>query len=413
VSPNRTNIEPDGIAPMAAEFRVALHRLIDAIPGQWPRPTALARSININRVILSRLLNAMKSEQPLEMLQKLPGPESLRAIIDGIASQYDVPQRTIHNALHHVDRFDALIRQFGTRSALDAAISHTSHSFMARYEESARYGIYNGMRHIMGIEGDTWLMAMIFSPSEHPESISVTTVHGAIAMRLLRPDVPVRFTFGPPYKGHGIGEDPVEGDLNLEQFYANTPASLETERCGGQVVHRLVNAGLGKDNVVDMLAMAHNPRGAARYASNERRMGGAAVFCDIPVRTLHCDLFVHRDIFPDSAPELRIYHNGARGLVNPNDTSRELDRVTTAEAPQRLPAGLDWLDLPSMPRYPAMMAHVFERSGLDFDAYRVHRLRIAYPILGFQHVLAFAVPSPPAQPAGQLSGADARAKASS
>lgn len=389
-----TNFEPDAIAPFAAEFRAALNRLVDAIPGDSPRPTAIARSIGINRVILSRLFNAIKADQPLEMLQKLPGPESLRSIADNLNARYDIPAHTVHNALHQIERFDALIRQFGTRSALDAAISNSSQTFQARYEEAARYDIYNGMRHIMGIEGDTWLMAMAFSPSEFPDAISVTTIHGAVAMRQLRPDVPVRFSFGPPYKGHGIGESPTGSDIKLERFYNNAPASLETEHHSGQVVHRLVDAALGKDNVIDMLAVAHNPKGAARYASAERKMGGAALFCDIPVRTLHCDLFVHRDIFPDSDPELRIYNPGSRGPANPNDPSRTIDIIRTADAPERLPQGSTWLDLPALPRYAEMVSHVFERTGMNLDDYRIYRVRIAYPILSFQHVIAFKAPEP-------------------
>ena len=37
----------------------------------------------VDRVLISRILNAVKCDDPLEALQRLPGPESLRGFVPG------------------------------------------------------------------------------------------------------------------------------------------------------------------------------------------------------------------------------------------------------------------------------------------------------------------------------------------
>ncbi len=387
--------ETSAIAPLGEELRESFDALIDAVADGVRRPSALARELEVNRVIVSRLLNALKRDDPLELIQHLPGPESLRSIADGAALKSGVSNELIGEVNDRIDRFGALIRErFGTRGALNAAISDDNDELRKRYEESARYEVYNGMRHLLGVEAETWLTSMIFSPShEDDELLEITTLHGALAMRRLRPDTPVRFTFGAPYPNGNSMPDPLESPIALQQFYANEPAPLQTEVRDGKLVHSLSPAShLGKNAIVDMLAVSHDPRGSRRYATPDRRLGGAALFHDVPVKTLHCDALVHESVFPKATPQLIVYNPGARGPANPNDPSRDIDRIEVREPVRVLHCDPTELEAPGVPNYPSMLGRVFETIGERPEAYRVFRVRIAYPVQGFQYVLAFEAP---------------------
>ncbi|MFZ9882766.1 MAG: hypothetical protein ACO3QC_15355, partial [Phycisphaerales bacterium] len=62
----------------------ALGRVVDS-PARVPTgASALSARLKFSRVLISRILNALKREDPLETLQLLPGPESLRTFASGM-----------------------------------------------------------------------------------------------------------------------------------------------------------------------------------------------------------------------------------------------------------------------------------------------------------------------------------------
>lgn len=384
------------LATVASSLGGTLTAVIDSIPGGPHRPTALARKLGISRVTASKMLNALARPNPYEMLQDIPGPESLRAVT-AVAPELGADAKLVREADEAIDRFARAIRQqFGTRAALNAAISPRSANLQARVEQSSRYEVFKGMRQIMGVEAETWLTSMIFAPSPaDPGAISVTTIHGALKMRRLRPDVPIYFTFGPPKQHNTDSAEPPSSPFNLNEFCTGVPAPMETEVAAGQLVHRLAHDKLGKEAVVDMLAASHNPRGAPRYASPERSKGGVSAFVDIPVKNMICDALIHADLFPGSTPELLVYNPGARGPANPNDPRRDIDLVGVPEEIELLGNNKYRFDLPEAPRYQDMVKKMCAQIGRDESEFRLFRLRMAYPVTAFQFVMAFKAPPAP------------------
>ncbi|MCC5785804.1 MAG: hypothetical protein JJU33_03780 [Phycisphaerales bacterium] len=385
------------LASIATTLGGTLTAVIDAIPGGPHRPTPLARKLGISRVTASKMLNALARPNPYEMLQDIPGPESLRAVT-AAAPDLGADASLVREAEDAIDRFAQVIRrQFGTRAALNAAISPRSANLQARVEQSSRYEVFKGMRQIMGVEAETWLTSMIFAPSPaDPMAMSITTIHGAMRLRRLRPDVPIYFTFGPPKQHNAQSPELPSSPFELNEFCTNTPATMETEVAAGQLVHRLAHDKLGKEAVVDMLAASHNPRGAPRYASPERSKGGVSAFVDIPVKNMVCDALVHADLFPGSTPELLVYNPGARGPANPNDPRRDIDLIAVPEEIEYLGKAEDRFDLAEAPRYPDMVARMCAQIGHDHSEFRLFRLRMAYPVTAFQFVMAFRAPPAPA-----------------
>ena len=69
-------------AGIAAELASSLRRLFAEIPDAPHRPSALATHLGVNRVLISRTLGAIALPNPLDMLQRVPGPETLRGIVE-------------------------------------------------------------------------------------------------------------------------------------------------------------------------------------------------------------------------------------------------------------------------------------------------------------------------------------------
>lgn len=388
---------PASIGALGDELGRSLRALVEAIPGGPHTPTPLSRQLGMSRVITSRLLNAVARPDPFDVLQQVPGPESLRVLVEA-ATGLGAPDELVVEATQAIDRFADLIRKdFGTRGALNAAISPHRPELRLRFELSSRYQVFKGMKEVRGVEAETWLTSMIFAPAADKGLISVTTIHGALGMRRLRADVDVYFTFGPPHHAHDEQPDISRSPVDLQEYYTHEPAPLVTSMTGSQLIHRLAHDRLGRDSIVDMLAVSHNARGSLRYATPTRPRGGAIVFADIPVKTLILDTLVHDSIFPGADPELIVYNPGGRGPANPADTLRDIDRVSVPERIELLGKDPGRFTVAEVPHYARMAARVGSLIGHDLSEFRLCRLRMAYPVHGFQFVMAFNAPPPPDQ----------------
>lgn len=394
----RTGVDtsvPD-LREVGEDLRRSMAALVTAVPG-WPhKPTPLARRLGLSRVTVSRILRAIELDSPYELLEAIPGPESLRGATAGASSQ-GVDQGVVREAEEAIDRFAALIREhFGTRAALSAAIRPRTRTLRAKVDHAGRAEVFKGMRQILGVEARVWLTAMFFAPSrEDAQFVSVTTLHGALGVRRLRPDTQVYFTFGPP-PSHTEHEHAVSGgEVSLEDLYTNDAARLETEEWGGRLMYRLAEDRLGKDAVVDMMSVSRDAKGSRRYAVPGSALRGVSLFVDVPVRAMVCDAIVHKDLFGGAPPEMMVFNPGSRGPANPNDPSRAVDRVEMASPVERVAAGPERFEVAEIPNYAAMIERIAPTLGHPMASFRVCRVRVAYPVTAFQYVLAFRAPEAP------------------
>jgi hypothetical protein len=350
----------------------------------------------MNRVIASKLLNALSREDVNEMLQQVPGPESLRGMTRA-AANLGVPATVTETANRAIESFARLIRDdFGTRGALHAAISPQGAQVRQKVELASRYQIFQGIRELLGVEADACLTCMIFAPSkDDSEAVSNTSIHGAIGMRRLRPDINLHLNFGPPKRAPEDKRQLSKAPVDLSDLYMHDAAPIETRVAGGQLVHRLLQENVGRHASMDMLLVDHDTRGSRRYATPERPKGGGVTFADPPSRMMIFDVLLHDDVFPDSDPELLVYNPGSQGPASPMDRSRDIDRVSVPERVESLGKTGGRFEVPEVPRYGEMIERVCATYALKPGSLRLFRLRMAYPVHCFQFVMAFSAPSKP------------------
>lgn len=375
----------------------ALAAVIESVSDKPVNVSALGRKLGLNRVTVSKLMSSLASETPDEMLATIPGPESLRSAVEA-AAEHGTDESTIESAREAIDLFAGLIRdQYGTRAALNAALGTESQKLSEREAVNSRGEVFNGMRRIIGVEAAVWLNAMFFVPSEEDDAvIATTTLHGAYGIRRLRMDTPFYFVFGTPFYEPGRdGSDLATEPMQLDDFYTNEPAVLESTKMGSQICHRLVHDKLGKNAVVDMLTVSIDRKGSRRYAAPESPLRGMSLVMDLPVRSLVFDVILHESLYPGSDAELFVFKPGARGPSNPNDPSSARDRVPTPERIEAFPGERETFEVPDVPRYGEMIQRMCTALNRPISEFRVHRLTMAYPLTGFQYTMAFRAPLPP------------------
>ena len=386
---------PPRFAALGVRVAQSLHRVLNGLPRPH-RPTIIARELGLSRVIVGKLINAVGRADPHDLLGQIPGPESLRAFVRAAGAR-GISADDVRAAIAAIDEFAEVVRrEFGTRSAFNAALAAERPESRSRLVHHSRYQVHMGMRQILGVEADTWLTSMIFLPSRAADDlVDVTVIHGALGLRRLRSDVDIYFTMGPPNQSPQQPTQLAQSLVDLEEFYTHAPARLKSELAGGQLVHRLAQDPVGRAGTADMLTVGRQPGGSQRYATPQRPRGGLVVFPDVPVKMLVCDVHLHPEIFPGSFPELIVYNPGGRGPANPADRGRDVDRIEVPEAVQALGCAPDRFDIPEAPHYADMMARVCSHLEQPLEALRTFRLRMAYPVQGFQCVLAFDAPPRP------------------
>ncbi len=375
------------------DLRASFGALLDSIPNCSMRPTQLARKLDVSRVMISRVMSSIGKENSADILTSIPGPETLRAIVRS-AQGLGVDQLLTNNGRVAIDAFDSLIRdQFGTRVALNAALSTLHSDSLDKFEQSGRYQVFKGMSQILGVESKIWLTCMMLTPSkEQKNAIDITTIHGTSGLRRLRPDMPVLLSYGVPPKHRFDNQSPSQLGLDLSQFFSHTPAPLTAVEENGQVINTFAPVIEGKDSLYDLISSVSIPGGIHRYAAPGRSKRGTSVIPDVPVATLVSDVVLYKDIFENTDPQLFVYKTMGKGGADIEDPLRDIDRVVTSDQIKSLGVGLSELRISEVPKYQEMVRYLSEHNGYEPDDFRTYRLQVQYPVIGFQYVMAFDVP---------------------
>lgn len=406
-SPRATPPSPPGSAnPLAdadeigSDLARTLERVVQAPGVRSGGASELAAQLEFSRVLISRILNAIKCEEPLETLQRLPGPESLRGFVNGMAAIGVAPARA-KAALRAIDRFDAMIRdRFGTRGRFNAAICSRAPSMRNRQELASRQRVFAGMSELRGGEAEAWVAAHMLAPDRaDPSTLNARILQGFIGLRQLRTDTSVYFDFMPAEEEDGIRPTASDGD-GLEAFYSNPPARLETDEIGGRKVHRLAPGQIGKGFLCDMLSLTRVDAALPRFARSPGRRAGSFALIKTPVRMLHLDILLPGELTDGSSPELFVFVPGPRACTNVNDRIDDLDRTTVPERIEVLASGAARFEVPGIPNYRRMLAKMADQLGYDLDAMRVHRVTVQYPPFGYEFVSTFRLRPAPRTAAG-------------
>ncbi|MFT5285787.1 MAG: hypothetical protein ACI8TQ_001955 [Planctomycetota bacterium] len=394
----------DRIIRVSEELLMALIEVLESVPGGLGGPQELARSLNLDKVLTSRLLKATRTRDPMAMAYHLPGPEPVRRFLRA-ARRKSVDAALITRAESAVEAFHSFIREeVGDRSALDALISAWLPEAREEFESRRKQSAYRAMSQLRGTSADMTLGTVLLHPSQDGESIDVVWAVGLLGLRRVRLGARAKLTtrrLGPnasTRKPMTLSGESVESlknldALRLDEFCNKEPAPVEV-RCVDDSVHYLLAAdGVGTRFVSDFLMAEVNlsemPHGVP--AQSERK-GYVFAEVSIPTKALVFDVLVHNDVFPGSNPELYIYDTALEGYADVNDRTRDLDRMELAESVNALGHGSMELRIPEFPKYVELLRHIYSEMRWDESEFRNYRCRIEYPIYGSQVALAFDPP---------------------
>lgn len=387
----------------------ALTDLFAVSPSPIRKAGDVERAFGINHRLGWQLYRIAHASPPLAAGLHVPARVSMKKLLTAAAKRH-APGEVLARVSEAFDAFERLIElEARDRDELDGMLAAFVPEEQRKQELLTREGIFKLTSQVRGIAAETDVAAMFFHPSADGQWVDRVSLNCELGLRRVRPQAhiiigsgdssnlatPLRRLDGQPCNGPW-------GAL-LNQFSTSPPPPVELHELGGMHIYRVAGVDVGLRSAIDLVIADRRDGALPRYFVEGRpRRGGPSYAVEHPVRRGTLDVFVHREVFPGSAPALSVYDTSVRGPVSMfDDPARTFDRVNTHETVRALPAGIIGARLPHVPRYTEMLEHVYQSTGWDPAAFRGYRLDVHFPLPGMVFMLGFELPVRPGLPSSQ------------
>lgn len=369
------------------------------------RPTDLSNLWGVENTLAIRLFRAIKEPDAVVSLQRLPAPSALRTVLS-TARRHQAPEQRVREAEAATDAYEALIdRLGGTKANLDTHAARFGQDAREKIEGAAKQNIFKGMAHLLGVEARASVLLCFAFPGQDPALVDELVVHGYHGLRRHRPELPLVLgsremldaedasTDAYLEQLHG-GAVPGDGQLTmLRKFSSSPPPPIEAIPDGRRILYVLRSSPdelPGEDDL--FFASLH--RGAdPRWAKPDHPRARYAFIPHNPSRHMICDVYVHRDIWPGSNPELVIARTG--NPAAPDLLAHQFDRADFIETLQPLGNLATRWSSPAYLRQRELLTHIHEEMGWTPGDFRLFRCSIRYPVPGVWYTVQFPLPTDP------------------
>lgn len=362
-------------------------------------PVAFARELGLDKVLLSRVLKALRMREGTSSLRAMPGPDPLRRLVSRAAAQ-GATKSTVDAAMGAIDRYERLLRDtVRGRGMLDTILSVWDPGSRRDFEQRRKQGAFTAISQIRGAQARMNHSTVLVLPSKDAGLLDIVWITGYLGLYRSRPGARVKFasrrltpgkTARHPESIDGRSLESPEA-LLLPAFCSKPMPKFDATSLGECVFYTLGGEAFGADSAVDVVYAEVNRAELPRVPQNSTRKRFFFAEPAVPSKVLQYDVLVHADL-GWGPPELMIYDTAYEGAASPNDPSRDLDKLDLAETVEQLPrsvgGGLS-LRSPDVPGYADMIQSIAASVGADLDQFVAHRTRIEYPLYGAQVTMAF------------------------
>jgi hypothetical protein len=387
----------------AGTVREAFRAVLDAAPAAWNGPTELRRVVGIDASLGSRLLAALRLDDPLATLARLPKLNGLKLVLRG-AARAKVPAALLEEAKKATREVESLVRFAGGQADFDAMLAGWLPETRPGFEMRNRQAAFRAMSNLAGLSADVVLSCNLVHPGADPRLCDTAKLIGPVGLRRLRADVDVQVASTRILEADPSG--PADMTLDGDALDARPASSALVEFCDpspprvrcvrqGLTLHRLLDGNhVGPQSRCTLVFGELRRSALRRFGDPARRLTGGCESIDIPAKTLILDFLVHEDVWPGCEPELRVYNYSTVGPANPNDPSRDIDRWRVPEKVQHLGRGCSGFAISEVGRYVEMVRYVGAKLGWEIERFRGFRCRMAYPVFATQVCMVFEPPLP-------------------
>lgn len=373
--------ETAAMARLADRLTGVLRTLVLSSPLAGLGPIEVARTVGVDKTLVSRLMAALRAPDALAALSALPGTGPLRQFITA-TRQHGADPAAADAAEQELRTFDReLQRTFGTRTRLDAVIADALPQSRRRHQESARQAVYRGMALIKGVSIDHASVTWIVYPGSSQGAVDIAVVASYTGVRRLRPSARVRLG-----SSHKTSRPDRPAGL-LSAFCRPADLRIESTRDGEHSFYEISTGPVRRDASADVVLTETIHAGAPREgpcADRPRSYGCAVVYA---FKRLTLSMIVDEAVWPGCGFTARAYDTALRGIIGYPDSSHESDRLPLEAPVTGAHASDEVLSSTRIPRFGELVRHIAEPLGVRLPRARMFCCDMVYPVYGSQVML--------------------------
>ena len=365
-------------------LRAALVRLGAAAESDPLRPQEVSRRFGINKNLTWKIARVLLATDALEAIPMIPGPEGIEIYLRAFESKDALRTHTaaVREAL---TQFEAVIaRHFGDRAQLEVVLDglRTDGNL-----ESSRRMAFKGMSGVFGLRARVRLTVhMLFPSADTPGVGDVAQLVGLAGLQRLRPigALPVfRTTGGSPANSRAMAPlfrtaERNDSDFLLREFSNFPSATVHNREFGGQKILELSEGPIGRVGESDIFFGTLLKGTMALRRTPDELSHEFLTNVSVPSESLVLDFYCHRELVGTEAMTATVHSTLGQPLSS-DAVQREQSRLPMDLSPAVLEQLHEAPPIPSMPRYPQMVAQAFDAVAQDIRDFRLVRVCADFP----------------------------------
>jgi hypothetical protein len=349
-----------------------------------------------------KVCKVLQGSDPYAVVPHVPGSAGIKLFIDAF-EKAGAPTATVRSARTAARAFEEMVEVHSRdRQTLLSMLGQLAPEQQQVQLEADRKLAYQGNSSTWGVQARLNLSAQLVAPSpEAPEMVDVATLFGLHDFRRLRrtPNwVLMRSVAynddGTPRHDARIPIDPkASPELPLvREMCENLPEIREVPtRTGRQF--ELSDGPVGHTAAFSCVFGSYMRPFAGWYRDESNRFGEHPTMLFTPSELLIADLFVHRDLPFDEAPEVVLYSRLFSG-VDAEWVAGGSNRLPVTEPVHEL-GSPPVVATPHIPAYSRLMERVCARLGWELGEFRGYRVVMNYPPIPTVLILRYPLPERP------------------
>jgi hypothetical protein len=375
----------------------AVSELLRAGPEQPRKAADVERVFGVDHRLGWQLYRIANASNALAAGPYVPARVSIRKL-ETLAAGKQIDPSVIAELSDAFDEVEALIVQHASdRAEFDAMIRSFLPEERAKQDLESREGAIKMMSRVKGVAMAAAIDASFLLPSADGARVDRVSVVCNLGLRRTRPNGRIEYwtaEFGARDNAHvTLDGHPLDDprSMLLPEFCTQPLPRFDVTESEGTISYVVAGEEVGLSSAVDLVVASKMPGGMKRFVeSGGPDMAGVFFATDTPLDRGTLDVFVHKDLYPQSAPEIVAYDIVPRGVVRKfHDPSRRKDRIELHETVRSLGTGIASARLPHMPRYLSLLESVCAKLGRDPSDFRGHRVDVQFPIYGAQYMMGF------------------------
>lgn len=393
------------LCEVVLRVRGALAGILELVDGYGPHVKVVCDAMGVHRKLGWQISKVACETDPFVAARYMPTPGGMNTFLRA-AARRDVPEEQRRKAEEAFAEFERVVTVHADdRSTLEMMLGAWPAHADDASQLAARKMAFSGNSMLFGVQARAYMVSAFVHPSEKEGWFDTARLHCHIGFRRNRPNLSwvisrthvadddyrqrsgaVRECLAPP-----ADDDDARAVPLLPEFCSQPLPQLRRRiDSAGWMLDELVEGPVGNTAALTMVTGELTRQTAPAFQTEHSEQMDWGAWVTMPCEVLIFDQFIHRDVFPPSPRQVRVFAN----LMDPAHFGDGLllpisEQVVT---PGR---GLQVIHTPEVPRYAEMAKHVFDRLGWDAQQFELYRLRIQYPPMPTAVVVSHALhPTP-------------------